>query len=144
MKKVNIEEVSKKVNDFRLKNVNKMFTGSELFESLYSLGISKNITSSMMKLFPYEKIGTTRMYNMPTKPIYIELIRNCYKKKREYEKINRIQSINPTPIQSSEITEEQAIETLQALGKIKVIFEIAKFAKEYPILYKKYLKYEWL
>lgn len=143
MKKVNIEEKTRQLNEFRMANLHKSFSGRELQDYLYNLGISRTIASALMsKCFPYEKMGSTRLYEVPKEPIHKSMLNGLYENFRN--KRNKYNSSKKGEI-ISQNSEEAALALLSARGyQIRkcVGFDLERFQKENPVLYKKYLKYE--
>ena len=143
MKKINIDEKTRQLNEFRMANIHKSFSGKELQDYLYSLGISRTIASALMsKCFPYEKMGSTRIYEVPREPIHKSMLNGLYENFRN--KRNKYNSSKKS-VQYSQDSEEAALALLSARGyQIQkcVGFDLERFQKEQPILYKKYLKYE--
>ena len=143
MKKVNIEEKTRQLNEFRMANLHKSFSGRELQDYLYNLGISRTIASALMsKCFPYEKMGSTRLYEVPKEPIHKSMLNGLYENFRN--KRNKYNSSKKGEI-ISQNSEEAALALLSARGyQIRkcIGFDLERFQKEQPILYKKYLKYE--
>ena len=143
MKKVNIEEKTRQLNEFRMANLHKSFSGRELQDYLYNLGISRTIASALMsKCFPYEKMGSTRLYEVPKEPIHKSMLNGLYENFRN--KRNKYNSSKKGEI-ISQNSEEEALALLSARGyQIRkcIGFDLERFQKENPILYKKYLKYE--
>ena len=143
MKKVNIEEKTRQLNEFRMANLHKSFSGRELQDYLYNLGISRTIASALMsKCFPYEKMGSTRLYEVPKEPIHKSMLNGLYENFRN--KRNKYNSSKKGEI-ISQNSEEAALALLSARGyQIRkcVGFDLERFQKEQPILYRKYLKYE--
>ena len=143
MKKVNIEEKTRQLNEFRMANLHKSFSGRELQDYLYNLGISRTIASALMsKCFPYEKMGSTRLYEVPKEPIHKSMLNGLYENFRN--KRNKYNSSKKGEI-ISQNSEEEALALLSARGyQIRkcIGFDLERFQKEQPILYKKYLKYE--
>jgi hypothetical protein len=143
MKTVNIEELTRKINEFIQKNQGKSFTGTELLEVLGELGFNKNVAYKIARsAFPFEKMGISILYEVPKKPIYVELIKTMYKNVAdEQRKRNHRKKVNI----GEEITEKTALDFLNSRGyQIRkcIGFDLDRFAKENPVLYKKYLKYE--
>lgn len=141
--RVNIQEKSQILNEFISKNSNKTFTSGELMDALKELGFNKNVAGIIARsAFTYEKAGTSTLYETPKKPIYIGLIESAYKKANNYQKVCR-KSKN---LQEEEtLSEEKALALLSTKGyQIRkcIGFDLDRFAKENPDLYKKYLKYE--
>ena len=139
MKRVNIEEKTRLLNEFRMANVSKTFTRDELITQLKSLGIATQVIGIMIpKFFPSEKLGNSKLYGIPREPIHKSLVTACYKQANDYKRKKPI-----SPVTS----EESAIATLQAAGyqvRKCIGFDVERFERENPVLYKKYLKYETL
>lgn len=143
MKKVNVMELTEKLNRFRMEHPDKTFTREELKESLLGLGFNSQIEGAITpKFFPYEKIGSSRIYTMPKQPIHKSAIEGVYEKFRNLSSKSRESRKLKTV---SENSEEAALALLASKGyQIRkcVGFDLERFQKEQPILYKKYLKYE--
>ena len=147
MKRVNIEEKTRALNEFRVEASNKSFTYGEL-KGIFK---ERNITndpmtlSGILRLFPFEKIGKNKIYEVPKNPIHISLVKKIWASRAEYQKKNNEKKKAVNAIPSIEISEESALAVLAAKGyQIRkcVGFDLERFAKENPDLYKKYLKYE--
>lgn len=90
MKKVNIEELTAALNNFIQSNKNKTFTRQELGEKLSEVGFNPMVSGIIIpKLFPFEKMGTSRLYGIPKDPIYMGVIEGCYKTARGYKNSSR-------------------------------------------------------
>ena len=74
MKKVNIEELTRKLNEFRMSHLNKTFTRDELVEKFHTLGFNAQVSGLLIPKLPYEVLGKSRLYSMPKDPIYKNLI----------------------------------------------------------------------
>lgn len=143
MKKVNIEEQSRKINDFIQKNKGKVVTGSvTLIAELHKMGFNKNVAYKIISDFEKEKMGVSTLYSIPSQPIYIKKLEGYYKSvnKEAYDRKNskKVKVENPS-------NEEAALALLASKGyQIRkcVGFDLERFSKENPVLYKKYLKYE--
>lgn len=139
MKRVNIEEKTRLLNEFRMANVSKTFTRDELIPQLKSLGISTQVIGIMIpKFFPSEKLGNSKLYGIPKEPIHKSLVAACYKQANDYK---RKKEVKPS------FNESEAISNLRAAGyQIRkcIGFDVERFERENPVLYKKYLKYETL
>lgn len=86
-KKINIEELTAALNSFIQSNKNKTFTRQELGEKILELGFNDQMTRLMIpKIFPYEKLGTSRLYGLPKNPVYKGIVEGCYKTTRDYSK----------------------------------------------------------
>lgn len=141
MKKVNVMELTEKLNKFRMAHPNKSFTREELQEELQKLGFNSQARGAIIpKFFTYEKIGQNRIYMAPKDPIHklaiegiYQIFRNSKNKSRQSKKIE------------SDNSEEAALALLSARGyQIRkcIGFDLERFQKEQPVLYRKYLKYE--
>lgn len=131
MKKVNIEELTKKLNEFRMSSLMKTFIASDLRQKLTEIGFTTNIASSIMqRCFPFEKMGKSRLYGVPKDPIHKSIVASAYKKQTTYGK---------------RVSEKEALEFLIQKGyQIRrcVGFDMERFKKEQPTMYQKYLRYE--
>ncbi len=86
MKKVNVEELTKALNGFIQSNKNKTFTRQELGEKLSEVGFNPVVSGIIIpRLFPFEKMGTSRLYGLPKEPIYKGVVEGCYKTARGYK-----------------------------------------------------------
>ena len=89
-KKVNVEELTVALNSFIQNNKNKTFTRQELGEKLSEVGFNPMVSGIIIpKLFPFEKMGTSRLYGIPKEPIYKGVIEGCYKTARGYKNSSR-------------------------------------------------------
>ena len=146
MKRVNIEEKTRALNEFRVEASNKSFTYGELKDIFKERNITNDpmTLSGILRLFPFEKIGKNKIYEVPKNPIHVSLVKKIWASRAEYQKKNKKKNaVNAIP--SIEISEESALAVLAAKGyQIRkcVGFDLERFSKENPILYKKYLKYE--
>ena len=131
MKKVNIEEKTRQLNEFRMANLHKSFSGRELQDYLYNLGISRTIASALMsKCFPYEKMGSTRLYEVPKEPIHKSMLNGLYENFRN--KRNKYNSSKKGEI-ISQNSEEEALALLSARGyQIRkcIGFDLERFQKD--------------
>ena len=90
MKKVNVEELTAALNGFIQSNKNKTFTRQELGKKLSEVGFNPMVSGIIIpKLFPFEKMGTSRLYGIPKEPIYKGVIEGCYKTARGYKNSSR-------------------------------------------------------
>lgn len=145
MRTVNFEEKVRKINEFRLESLNKSFTRNELEEVFRERGITcdKTILFRIIQSFPHEKLGHTNLYEIPKTPVHISLVKAAWEKKSKYNKSWK--SKRNISIVKEDISEDSALELLRSKGyQIKkcVGFDLERFQKENPVLYKKYLKYE--
>lgn len=90
MNKVNVEELTATLNRFIQSNKDKTFTRKEIGEKMNELGFNSQVTGIIVpKLFPYEKMGSSKLYGLPKDPIYKGVIEGCYKKARGYRTSSR-------------------------------------------------------
>ena len=136
---MNIAELTKKVNEFRKEHIGKQYSSKELYNELYKLGFNLHISKRVAALFPAQKLGTSKYYEMTDEPIHQSKIAALYEaSKRAYTK-NRNKK--------EELTENSAVEFLIGLGyRVKKItgFDMEKFMKEQPEMYRRYCKYEYV
>ena len=140
----NYEELTGALNKFRMEHLSKTFSREELITALREIGFNNNTAQSVLSFIPSEKIGTSKLYTFSKDPIHKNLVEGIYRndaklRKKSAQKLKEQKSENNS--------EEKAIAILQAAGyQIRKIigFDMEKFQKENPILYKKYLKYEIL
>ena len=136
---MNIAELTKKVNEFRKEHIGKQYSSKELYNELYKLGFNLHISKRVAALFPAQKLGTSKYYEMTDEPIHQSKISALYEaSKRAYTK-NRNKK--------EELTENSAVEFLIGLGyRVKKItgFDMEKFMKEQPEIYRRYCKYEYV
>ena len=139
MKEVQITELTKKVNEFRKENIGKQYSSKELYNELYKLGFNLHISKRVAALFPAQKLGTSKYYEMTDEPIHQSKIAALYEASKNYS----VKSKN----KGEELTEKSALELLGTLGyRIKRIvgFDMEKFMKEQPEMYRRYCKYEYV
>ena len=139
MKKVNISELTKKVNEFRKEHIGKQYSSKELYNELYKLGFNLHISKRVAALFPAQKLGTSKYYEMTDEPIHQSKISALYEASKKAYTKNRNKK--------EELTENSAVEFLIGLGyRVKKItgFDMEKFMKEQPEMYRRYCKYEYV
>ena len=137
--RANLEELTQKLNEFRVKNIGKAFTSSELIEKLSEVGFNKSYAWGIMVNFPHEKVGTSNLYSITKEPIHINVVKSVFERYRNYRR-NQVKSNK-----KEKFSEEEALNLLSSKGyQIRKVvgFDLERFQKENPILYKKYLKYE--
>lgn len=146
MEKVNVKEMTGKLNQLRMGNLDKLYTHDQLFDELRQLGFAVTTAQAIMSLIPSEKIGRNKFYQFSKDPIHVTKLEEIYKRSRNYTskyREKRKGSQKPTP--KPTISQEDAIKCLQSSGyQIRkcVGFDEARFKEENPELYQKYLKYE--
>ena len=130
---MNITELTKKVNEFRKENIGKQYSSKELYNELYKLGFNLHISKRVAALFPAQKLGTSKYYEMTDEPIHQSKIAALYEASKKSYTRNK----------GEELTEKSALELLNTLGyRIKRIvgFDMEKFMKEQPEMYRRYCK----
>lgn len=136
---MNITELTKKVNEFRKENIGKQYSSKELYNELYKLGFNLHISKRVAALFPAQKLGTSKYYEMTDEPIHQSKIAALYEASRKVYTKSRNKG--------KELSEKSAVEFLTGLGyRIKKIvsFDMEKFMKEQPEMYRRYCKYEYV
>ena len=148
MRTVNIDELTRKLNTFRMEHLNNTFMSSELKESLYYLGFNRSVVSKLIKVFPFEDMGGEKLYGVPKDPIPRTYVNSLYEKYRQkamesyYRRKNTSEEAEKT---NEEVNEEKALEVLLSKGyQIKKLigFDTARLQKENPEIYQKYLLYK--
>lgn len=154
MKKVNVEELTAALNNFIQSNKNKTFTRQELGEKLSEVGFNPMVSGIIIpKLFPYEKMGTSRLYGIPKEPIYMGVIEGCYKTARGYKNSSRKAAKKiatkevKTPVvdnfaEAKEVND--AIRLLLSKGyKVSrpLGLDVKQLLKDHPELESKYMRY---
>lgn len=136
---MNIAELTKKVNEFRKEHIGKQYSSKELYNELYKLGFNLHISKRVAALFPAQKLGTSKYYEMTDEPIHQSKIAALYEASKKAYTKNRNKK--------EELTENSALEFLIGLGyRVKKItgFDMEKFMKEQPEMYRRYCKYEYV
>ena len=136
---MNIAELTKKVNEFRKEHIGKQYSSKELYNELYKLGFNLHISKRVAALFPAQKLGTSKYYEMTDEPIHQSKIAALYEASKKAYTKNRTKK--------EELTENSAVEFLIGLGyRVKKItgFDMEKFMKEQPEMYRRYCKYEYV
>lgn len=154
-KKVNVEELTKALNGFIQSNRNKTFTRQEIGEKMAELGFNPQVTGIIVpKIFPYEKMGTSRLYALPKEPIYKGVIEGCYKTARGYKNSSRKAAKKvatkevKTPVvdafaEAKEVND--AIRLLLSKGyKVSrpLGLDTKQLLKDHPELAQKYMRYD--
>ena len=141
-KKVDIYELSRKLNTFcetSPKMGKSTYSGAELNEQLIKLGFSKAIASGLAeKCFPYEMVGKSRLYEIPSKPINKEIIKSLYERQNNYSKKSFAKKEHTT----TSSTTEDAWQILLDAGAVKRKFNIEALKSKYPKIYLECLEYE--
>lgn len=143
MRQLNYRELTGSLNKFRMEHQSKTYTREELISELQKLGFAPAMAQKVMvKFIPSEHVGKKKLYSFGSEPIHNSQIEALYQsvnnKKYKAIKDKIMANINVS-------SEEKAIATLQAAGyqvRKVVGFDMERFQKENPVLYKRYLKYE--
>lgn len=151
---VNVVELTAALNDFCQTNKNKTFTRQEIGEKLAEMGFNSQVAGIIVpKLFPYEKMGTSRLYGIPKDPIYKGVIEGCYKIARGYKKFPRktakktVTKEVKTPVDTFAEAKEinDAIHLLLSKGyKISrpLGLDTKQLLADHPELAQKYMRYD--
>ena len=151
MKKINVEELTGKFNEFRMNSLSKTFTRQELVDKLLSLGFNKGIVAEMIpKLFPFEKMGTSRLYGISKEPIHksqiASLYRGAYDRKKKSSKATAIKKEKPSIDVFADAKEvNDAIHLLLSKGyKISrpLGLDVKQLLADHPELTQKYMRYD--
>ena len=152
MRKVNFEEKTRLINEFRMNNSKKIFTYSEMQKKIKEAGITANSSTfgALLKYFPSTVVDGRNLYEMPTTPIHISQVKEAWKKQKSYmETYNKKKYGNkPTPTidKFSEAKEvNDAIQLLLSKGyKISrpLGLDVNQLLKDYPELTQKYMRYD--
>lgn len=143
MKTKNYLALTECLNKFRMEHQSKTFTREELIEDLCGLGFNKGTAGMIIaKFVPSEKMGTSKLYSFGREPIHKSQIEAIYRKFASYGTNTKTTTKPNLSIVSDE---ESLIEKMKEMGyQIRKVvgFDMERFQKENPVLYKKYLKYE--
>ena len=159
-KKVNIEELTKALNGFIQSNKDKTFTRQEIGEKMNELGFNDQMIRLVVpKVFPYEKLGKSRLYELPKSPVYKGVIESCYKITRDYSKKYFKNKEKTTVKEKADIKEKPT--TVDAFTEAKEIndairlllskgYKISRplgldtkaLLTDYPELAQKYMRYD--
>ena len=101
---MNITELTKKVNEFRKEHIGKQYSSKELYNELYKLGFNLHISKRVAALFPAQKLGTSKYYEMTDEPIHQSKIAALYEASKKAYTKNRTKK--------EELTENSAVEFL--------------------------------
>lgn len=138
MKKVDKKAMTAKLNQFRVDNLGKSFTRQEMENYLKQMGFNQGVIRLLLPKLPFELIGQAKLFNMDSNPIHMSVIDGCYKKCASY-------THKTVAKKQEQCSEEQALQTLIKAGyKIQreIGFDMDRFKKEQPVMYRRYLKYE--
>lgn len=87
MKRLDYMELTKKFNEFRMKNKGVQFLRVQLIEEMKNLGINADLTKKLVKagVIQAEKLGpkNTKVYILRDTPLYKETFKSLYSKRKE-------------------------------------------------------------
>ena len=136
------QQLTGALNKFRMEHLNKTFEREELVTALREIGFNHNTSSSILSFIPSEKVGTKKIYTFSKEPIHRAQVEGVYRNEAKLRK----KSSDKKKAEKLEVgSEEAALALLQSKGyqiRRAVGFDLERFQKENPILYRKYLKYE--
>ena len=142
MKKVNILEKTRLLNEFRQAHKGQTIVNGELRKELGKIvGKDERIIGTLLKSFPSEKIGNKKLHEVPKDPIHVHVVRKAYETKNSYAR-NYFRDKNS---EKPSFSEEDALKLLESTGKYHIQhivgFDMDTFQKENPELYQKYVIY---
>ncbi len=151
-KKINIEELTAALNSFIQSNKNKTFTRQEIGEKMGELGFNDQVTRLIVpKIFPYEKLGTSRLYGLPKNPVYKGIIEGCYKTARNYSK--KYAKEKKTTVEKKSTTVDTFVEAKEVNDAIRLLLskgykisrplglDVKALLADHPELESKYMRY---
>ena len=142
-KRIDTHELARKFNDFRQKNQGRTFSTQELYTEFAGMGFNKNIAQQLTRFLDSEKIGTSKLFTFKDTPLLEIQIEDLYRKHRKIANKKKVLGVGPDTM-----TEKVALDILQKAGcyriKKAVGFDVEKFRREHPDLYRKYTIYEYV
>ena len=146
---INVDELTKSINELRLNSKNKTFTRSEIHDELVKAGFNKAIANYALALLYSEKLGKAKLYSFNSEPIHRSQVEGLFKRYRSSKNQYNYKARHKgeTPVSSEAVNEEAMIKYLKARGyqiRKPVGFDLQKFSEMNPDLYKRFLKYETL
>lgn len=144
-KKVDTHELTQKFNEFRQKNQGHTFSTQELYTEFANMGFNKNIAQQLTRFLDSEKIGTSKLFTFKDTPLLEIQIEGLYRKHRKAsaKAHKKMMGVGPETM-----SEKMAIEVLQKAGcyrvKKAIGFDVEKFRRDHPDLYRKYTIYEYM
>lgn len=146
---INIEQLTKAINELRLSSKNKTFTRGEIYDNLVSIGFNKAIANYALALLYSEKLGKAKLYSFNADPIHKSQVEGLFKRYRSTKNQYNYKSRHKgeTSVSSEEANEDAMIKYLKARGyqiRKPIGFDLQKFSEMNPDLYKKFIKYETL
>lgn len=149
MKRVDLDELTLKLNQFRDQNKKKTYTSEELIDILHGIGFQRTAASAIaQKAFNYELMdGRKRLYEVPEEPIHKNIVIGVYNKISSYNNTRKKNKPTITVVNDSkEMTpmkkQQEAWDVLVAAGVIKTKFNLNTLKTKYPKVYLDCLEYE--
>ena len=155
MKKVNIEELTMALNSFIQSNKSKTFTRQELGEKLAEAGLNPVVSGILIpKVFPFEKMGTSRLYGVPKDPIYKGVVESCYKTARGYRNSSRAAKKAAAKEKKTPIVVDAFAEAKEVNDAIRLLLskgykvsrplglDTKQLLADHPELAQKYMRYD--
>lgn len=149
---MNFEKLSEKFNTFRKENLNTVFTAEQLYMKLKEIGINKNIVGKLVKFKHIESenvAGGKKLYSFKPTPTHYSVFEALYKNfnKKQLERVRQKKTAfnSPSVPTNVEMTEEEMVARLQALGyRVQKFdgFDMDALMKDHPEMLKKYSKYK--
>ena len=139
MKHLNYIDLTEKLNRFRMEHQSKTYTREELLKELKKLGMSSVYAQAFISkgVIPYEKVGKAYLYSFDSNPIHKSVVESVYYNRKTY----RDKKVT-IEVLSDEDKKVKAVKDLGYEVRKPVGFDMERFKKENPVLYKRYLKYE--
>lgn len=146
MKTVNIRQKTESFNRTRLENKKKSFTYTEITSLLKGAGIPIDITTLIIKhhFIDKEEVEGRMLYSFQETSLHTDSMQAFYDEKNRRKKLWNDSKKKPA---KDALTEKAAIDLLNQKGyRIKRIvgFDLEKFMKEQPEMYRHYAKYEYV
>lgn len=141
MKKIDIKELTAKLNNFISENKGKTFSGNDLCLEMMALGFSESMARTIQsQIFKYQKNGLGRIYTINQTPVYIGVLEKFFKERNN----KAMKSYYNKKGDSSQppMKEEEAWQVLVEKGLVKRIFDINMLKAKYPSIYLECLRYE--
>ena len=154
MRKVNFEEKTRLINEFRLENAKKTFTYNEMQVELRKAGITGNSTTftGLLKFFPSTLVDGRNLYEMPIAPIHISQVKEAWRLQKSYMATYnaRKKAVAEKPIVGGDVTsfsDEVLINELKNRNyRIQKCtgFDLERFKREHSVMFQNYQTFEEL
>lgn len=153
MRKVNFEEKTRLVNEFRMGNSKKTFTYSEMQNKMKEAGITANSSTfvALLKYFPSTVVDGRNLYEMPVTPIHISQVKEAWKKQKSYMATYNAKkkAVAEKPIVGdvTSFSDEVLINELKNRNyRIQKCtgFDLERFKREHSVMFQSYQTFEEL